>query len=250
MRAIYATVFALFISLTAFSQIQSQAKPPSIDVTGTADIMIAPDQVIFTLDVTKRNKDMNIAKSETDAVLAKILDITRRFGVDPTDVRTDYISVEKKNQSLRDPQNRIFDEEGDEIGTMVFLGYDVSTTVIVKLKDLNKFEQFFAEVLKTGLSEVETVRFESSRMIEERSRARQMAMKAAYEKASSMAGAINQTVGKAISITEVNQNDSRYSNTVNSNYVSGNVVVSEPVATFSPGSIKISSQVNVTFLLN
>lgn len=246
--------FALIVMCAVYAAAQSQTpvKPPTIDVTGTAEMMIPPDEVVFSLDVTKRNEDMNAAKREMDASLAKILDLTRRFGVKTENVRTDYISVDKKYQSIRDPKARVYDEDGDEVGTRVFLGYDVSTTVMVRLTDLKRFEEFFAEVMKTGLSEIDSVRFESSDMIPQRKKAREMAMKAAYEKASAMAGAVNQTIGKAIYISEGTSPDSRFSNTnINSaNYVSGPVTVTESVATFSPGAIKVSSQVTVTFLLN
>ncbi|MGD9561060.1 MAG: SIMPL domain-containing protein [Pyrinomonadaceae bacterium] len=246
-------VFAMLASSSSFiaAQAPTQPKLPTIDVTGMAEILVAPDQVVFSLEVTKRNKDVAIAKRETDAALTKILDLTRKFGIRPEDAKTDYISVDMKYQSIRDPSNRIFDEDGDEIGTRIFLGYDVSTTVIVRLTDLKRFEDFFGEVIKTGVSEIDSVKFESSQLIEQRKKAREMAMKAAYDKASAMAAAVNQSIGKAIYIAEGTPPDSRYGRSANtSNIVRGPVTVSESVATFSPGAIKISAQVTVTFLLN
>lgn len=251
LRPITSLALLLFAAGGIVGQGQMQPKPPTIDVTGIAEIVLAPDEVVFTLDVTKRNKDMNIAKREADAALTKIIELTRTFGIRPENVRTDYISVDMRYQFVRDPKNRIFDEDGDEIGTRTFLGYDVSTTVIVRLTDIKRFEEFFSEIMKTGLTEVDSVRFESSELVDQRKKAREMAMKAAYEKASAMAGAVNQTIGKAIYIAETNPTDNRYlSNAVNSNISSGPVTVTQSVATFSPGSIKIASQVTVTFLLN
>jgi uncharacterized protein YggE len=110
--------------------------------------------------------------------------------------------------------------------------------------------------MKTGLTEVDSVKFESSEFIDQRKKAREMAMKAAYEKASAMAGAVNQTIGKAVYISEATPTDTRYGNFManstsnNISAVSGPTTVTQSVATFSPGAIKISSQVNVTFLLN
>lgn len=251
MNRFFAAVASLFL-LATLSSSQALPKPPTVDVVGTAEILVQPDEVIFSLDVTKRNKDMNTAKREADAVLAKIIELTRKFNVRPENVRTDYISVDMRYQSIRDPQNRIFDEDGDEIGTRVFLGYDVSTTVIVRLTDIRRFEEFFSEVMRTGLSEVDSVKFESSEMIKQRRLAREMAMKAAYEKASAMAGAVNQTIGKAIYISEGTGQDLRMSgsNSNSLNISAGPVTVTQPVANFSPGAIRISSQVSVTFLLN
>ena len=256
-RIVFSLLVITLLTVFAIGQDNRTPPQPTIVVTGTAELMVPPDEVVFTLDVTKRNKDMQIAKREADQALAKIIGLTKRFDVKPQNVKTDYISIEAKYQQIRDPKNRIFDEDGDEIGTRVFLGYDVSTTVIVRMIELKLFEEFFAEVIKTGLSEIESVSFESSKIIEQRKEARTMAMKAAYEKATAMAGSINQTIGKAISITEGSAEPGSYSfvngsrasaNSVN--ITSGPVTVSQSVATFSPGAIKVTSQVTVTFLLN
>jgi uncharacterized protein YggE len=234
---------------------QESRKPPTIEVSATAELMVPPDEVVFSLDVTKRNKDMQIAKQEADTALANIISLTRKFAVKPENVRTAYISIEKKFKSFRDPKNRIYDEDGDEIGTQVFLGYDVSTTVIVRLTDLKQFEGFYAEVTKTGVSQIDSVNFESSDIIAQTKQVRVLAMKAALEKATAMAGAIDQTVGKAINIAEGAAGTPTYllngSVTANSiGAVRGPAVVTQSVASFSPGAIKISSQVTVTFLLN
>ncbi len=244
---------AVICAITANHFAQDRDKLPTINVTGSADISVAPDEVLVSLDVTKRNKVLQTAKSEADVALAKIIQLTKQFDIKPENVRTDYISVEMKYQSIRDPKNRIYDEDGDEVGTRVFLGYEVSTTVIVKLTDIKRFEGFFSEVLKTGLSEIDSVKFETSKLREHKDKAREMAMKAAFEKASAMAGAINQTIGKAIFIVEGTPPNPSYSganSNTTANYYSGPVTVSEPVATFAPGAIKINAQVTVTFLLN
>ena len=246
--------FLILFNLVAITFAQEANRQPTIQVSGTAEISVAPDEAVLSLEVTKRNKDLSIAKRETDAALAKIIDLTRRFAIKSENVKTDYISVEMKYQSVRDPKNRIFDESGDEIGTRTFLGYEVSTTTTVRLSDLTKFEGFFSEALQTGVSEIGSVKFESSKMIEFREKAREMAMKAAYNKAVAMAGAIHQTIGKAIFIAEGGASNAPFSiaglANNSANYVSGNTTVSEPVATFSPGSIKISAQVSIVFILN
>ena len=234
-------------------------KMPMITVTGTAEVMVAPDEVVFSLDVTKKNKDLQIAKRENDEAVAKVLELTRRFSVAPQDVKTDSISVDMKYESIRDPKKKVYDEDGDEVGTKIFKGYEVSKTVTVRLKNISRFEEFFSEVLKTGITEVNSVKFETSKLRENKDKARDMAMKAAREKAVAMAGAIGQNVGKALKITEgtiANQNYS--SNNYSLNGVSANSTsvgvnfstsFSESLATFAPGAIKVEAQVTVRFLL-
>lgn len=257
MKIIFSSLF-LIVLLSDATFAQEGSKPPTIDVVGTADIMVEPDEVVLSLDVTKRNKILAVAKSEADAALSKIIALTKKFDVGPEHVRTLRISVDMKYQSIRDPQNRIYDEDGDEIGTRTFLGYEASTTVVVKLKDLKKFEKFYDEILGTGVSEVNSVSFESSKMIEHVKNARLNAMKAAFDKATAMAGAIGQTIGKAISINERAAGNSIslgvLSTNSNTPFIpstrTGPTLITEGVTTFSPGTIKISSQVAVTFLLN
>ena len=224
---------------------------PTITVTGTAEVMVAPDEVIFSLDVTKTDKDLQVAKRLSDETVGKVLELTRRFRIEPQNVKTDYISVEMKYQSIRDAKNRIYDEDGDEIGKKVFKGYEVSQTVIVKLTDISKFQDFFAEVLKTGITEVNSVKFETSKLRENKDKARDLAMKAAREKAMAMTASIGQNIGKAVKITEGTVSNPSYSNSnisANSYVTTGSF--SESVATFAPGAIKLEAQVTVSFLLD
>lgn len=123
--------------------------------------------------------------------------------------------------------------------------------MIVKITDISKFQEFFEETLKTGISEVESVKFETSKLRENKDKARDMAMKAAREKAIAMTDSIGQTVGRAVRITEGNTGNQYISaGVLNSNAVSTNGNFSQSVATFAPGAIKVEAQVTVSFLLN
>lgn len=241
-------LLVLFVS-TAFGQ--EKNKPATIEVVGTAEIMVEPDEVSISLDITKLNKNLDIARSEAESAREKVYAATRGFNIKPEDVKTNQISVVMKYQSVMDRNSRIVDEEGDEIGTRTFIGYQVAVSINIRMKDIKRFNEFFAELLKSGVSEIDDVSFESSKQIEYVKQARIMAMKAAHDKASAMAGAIGQTIGKAISITEGSGNSYQAGRSnVFSNMSVGTVATSESLASFSPGAIKISSQVSVTFLLN
>lgn len=240
----------LILSLNLFVAAQDIEKMPMITVTGTAEVMVAPDEAVFSLDVTKTDKDLQVAKRANDDAVGKVLSLTSRFAVKPQDVKTDSISVDMKYEQIRDAKRKVFDEDGDEVGTKVFRGYEVSKTVTVRLKDIARFEEFFAEALKTGITEVNSVRFETSKLRENKDAARDMAMKAAREKAAAMSAAIGQTLGKALKITEGNIANPNYSANYTNNTVSVGGSFSENVATFAPGAIKVEAQVTVSFLLN
>lgn len=243
-------VFILCLCLGVSAQ--ENNKLFTIDVSGTAEVQVAPDEVIFSLDVTNIDMDLQKAKKMNDETVGKVLALTRRFSVLPQDVKTDYISLAKEFEYFREKDNKIFDEDGDEISKKTFKGYKISKTVIVRLKDIAKFEEFFSEVLKTGITEVDSVKFETSKLRELKDKARELAMQAAFEKATAMAGAIGQKIGKAISVVEVENVSPRYISggvLSNTTVTSGNFPRSESIATFAPGAIKIEASVKVSFLL-
>jgi uncharacterized protein len=222
---------------------QNVTGPPVIRVTGTAEVMVAPDQAVFNLDVTKLDKELSVAKRQNDESIARILELTRRFAIAPQDVKTDYISVNMKYESIREAKTKIYNEDGDEVGKRIFKGYEVSKTVIVRLSDISRFEEFFSEVLKSGISEVSSVKFETSKLRENKDKARDMAMKAAREKAAAMAASVNQTIGKALEITEGSTANKYIMGNANvtANTTSVGSTFSESVATFAPGAIKVEA---------
>jgi len=247
-KSMIPAVMLLCSALSAYGQ--DIDKLPVITVSGTAEVQIAPDEVLFSLDVTKTNKDLQIAKRLNDESVGKILELTRRFSVLPQNVQTSHIAVETKYESIRDAKTKIFNEDGDEIGKRVFRGYEVSKTVTVRLTDILRFEEFFAEVLKTGVSEVSSVKFETSKLRENKDKAREMAMKAAKEKATAMAAAVGQTIGKAIKVAEWNTGSQPFANALQANSMNSAGAFTESLVTFAPGAIKVEAQVTVSFQLN
>lgn len=246
-----ASMLLLVFALAAAGQ--TKPEPETIDVSGAAEVRVAPDEVIFSLDVTNTDNDLQIAKKQNDETVAKVLALTKSYAIPQQDVKTDYISVDRKFEFVRENNRRIYDEDGDEVGEKTFKGFEISKTIIVRLKDLTKFESFFSDLVRSGVSEINSVKFETSKIREVRDQARELAMKAAYEKAKAMAGAIGQTIGRAISIVEVEQRTNWSNSNVTANTMvapTGVTIGSDSLATFSPGAIAVTAEVKVRFLLN
>lgn len=250
---------SLILGLTSNLFAQDLDKTPQIAVTGNAEVLVEPDEAHISLDVTKLDKVLDVAKKQNDETTAKILEVTKRFNIPANNVNIRNISVEVKYKIVRDPKKPIYDEDGDLTGEKVFLGYEVSKTIRIKYLELKKFEELFAELLKTGVTEVNSVNFETSKLRQYKDQARDMALKAAKEKATAMAGAIGQTIGKAIKITEgtISNTNLNYSvNGVNSNSTANIIrtptteTISTNIGSFSPGTITVSASATVIFILN
>ena len=245
------TILIVILCSSFSSFAQEIDKLPVITVSGTAEVQIAPVEAVFSIDVAKTHKDLQAAKRLNDESVGKILELTRRFSISPQNVQTTQISVDMKYESIRDARTRVFSDDGDEIGKRVFRGYEVSKSVTVRLTDLSRFEEFFSDVLQTGVSGVNSVKFQTSKLRENKDKAREMAMKAAKEKATAMAAAVGQNIGRAIKITEMNVGGQTFANySANSNSMGTAGDFTESLVTFAPGAIKIEAQVTVSFLLN
>ena len=227
------------------AEAQERAAPPLITVSGQAEMRVQPDEAVLELEVEKLDKDINAARQQADDSVAQILALARRNGVPQQNVKTDYITVGMKYST------DLVDDADDEDAKKVkreFVGYEVSKSVTVRLTDLSRFEGFFAEVLKAGVSRVKGVTFYTSQLRKYRDQARAAAIRAAREKAVALSAAVGQTIGKAYKISE--EDPSRGSAMSNSvSYIPGNYSSDESSA-FAPGTITVSANVTVSFILN
>src|ERR1700716_770921 len=189
----------LFLALLIFSiqaLAQSTIEPPLITVTGQAEVRVPPDEVVFTLGVESVDKDMLAAKKRTDDSVREVLAIARRNNVKEEDVQTSFISVQPKynTDDLEYTARQSVKRE--------FVGYQVSKTVAVILRDISRFDALLSDVLKAGVTRLSNVEFRDSQIRKHRDQARAMAMKAAQDKAGLMAREIGQSIGAAYSISE------------------------------------------------
>lgn len=208
-----------------------------ITVTGEAEINVAPDEVVFDVSVQSINKDLRQAKSQTDERLKKLMDLTRKYKISPQDVQTDYIKLEPRYRG------------GDE--SRLFIGYSVRKDLVFKLRDVTQAESLLSEVIESGVTRINSIRFQTSRLRTYRDQARSLAIKAAQEKAIALTREIGQTIGKAYSIEEEVPERGYASQNVMANTTS--TVGSDSVdteGTLSLGQIKINARVTVRFELN
>jgi|SRR4051812_3514553 uncharacterized protein YggE len=230
-------------TVMGFGQVPDVSKAPTIEVTGTAEINVVPDEASVSLNVSKTDKSLSVAKSQNDESVAAVIALTKKFGIDPKDVKTDFIAVREKNEKRKISKTE--DEYQD-----VFVGYTVSKTVVVKLRDIKKFEEFFSEAIRSGVSQIGSVVYSTSQLRKYKDEARAMAIRAAREKATALTREIGQTIGKAVLIEEQDVDQFRSpSANISSNSFSVSDDDSSAFETFSVGTISIKAQVKVGFLL-
>lgn len=237
-------LFSILLVLSANVLAQNTSEPPLITVTGQAEVRVPPDEVVFTLGVESVDKDILVAKKRTDDSVREVLAIARKNNVKLEDVQTSFISVQPKynTDDLEYDQRRTVKRE--------FVGYQVSKTIAVILRDISRFDSLLSDVLRAGVTRLSNLQFRDSKIREHRDQARAMAIKAAQQKAQLLSGQIGQSIGPAYSIIEntfvPNTTANVSQNSLDSFVGSG----SESESAIAPGSISITAQVTVKFKLN
>jgi uncharacterized protein YggE len=229
-------VTVLLISLSIAVCAQDKQEPRLITVVGQAEVNVAPDEVVFDLTVLTINKDLRTAKAQTDDRLRKVIELTRKYKVLAKDVQTDYIKLE--------PRYRGNDE------SRLFLGYSVRKDLLFTLRDVTQAEELLSELVESGVSRLNGIRFQTSELRKHRDQARAMAIQAAQQKAIALTAQIGQKIGKAFSIEEEAPVQRLAYQNAMSNATGFSEESTESQGTLALGQIKVVATVTVKFELN
>lgn len=194
MKICFRQPLALVVLLLALMPLtlaaQEYQQRPTIDVQGSADVKVVPDQVFIVFGIETSDPNLTVAKSANDERVRKLLALTRDIKIDPKYVQTDFISIEPWEHELRD-DNRT-----------VRLEYRVRKNIAVTLSEVTKFEELLSRALEGGVNHVHGIQFRTTELRKHRDQAREMAIQAAKEKASLLAGKLGRQIGPAIRISE------------------------------------------------
>ena len=234
---------------------QFESREKTINVTGTADVMIAPDEVDITVSIETRNESFRRAKSENDDNAKKVIQLAKKYGIDAKHVQSDYI---------RTYPNYVYENHTE---TNKISYYNVQKRIVIKLKDIDKFEDLVSDLTVSEKIMVENIEFRSSELAKYKNEARKLAARVAKEKAELITSELGSNVGVVLTINE-EQIDNytwwgrswyRYgyynpglSSNVSVNYQdnqegSGSDQSGE---TISIGQIKITARISVVFEIN
>jgi uncharacterized protein YggE len=236
LRNILAAFFA-GLCFVSTSTAQQQRDPPLITVTGEAEVRAVPDEVVFDVTVRTINRDLKIAKAQTDERIKTLVALAQRYKVAPEDMQTDYIGLEQRYRG------------GNE--TRTFLGYSVRKDLVFTLRDVTQAENLLSEVMTSGITSINSINFRSSQLRKYRDQARALAIRAAREKASALTAEIGQKIGKAYSIEEEAAPRNNFSQNTLSNVTTsiGGGDSAETQGTLALGQITVNARVTVRFIL-
>lgn len=242
---LYFAVLAIAFLSTTQLPVAASASDDEISVNGEAEVRVTPDEVVLSLGVETFNLALRTAKSLNDDRIQKTMAAARGLSVQPSQMQTDYVSIEPKY------------ERGDIARTLE--GYIVRRTLVIKLKEISKFEDLLTSALEAGVTHVHGIDFRTTELRKYRDQARVMAIKAAQEKADLLARESGRRVGQARSIGEASYGyhsgygswwGSRY-NSMSQNAIQsvGGGALLGGDSTLAPGQISIRASVHARYVL-
>lgn len=208
----------------------AQIEPkPSVDVRGEGIVTIIPDQVTITARVEHTGNNPKEVKQMNDHTVNEVLQFLKQTGIDSKYVRTEYMNLSKNYDYNSKKYN-----------------YAANQSISIKLIDLSKYEMIMNGLLETGINRIDGIRFSSSKVEDLESEARIKAIQNAKQKATEYAFVLGQSIGKALHISEF-QNEATPRPMMRSAMAMDSNSESQ---TMSPGEMEIKVVVNVSFELN
>jgi len=164
MRLIAATlgvslILFLFASIGLLSSIIDRGENDNvstIDVEGYAEKMLTPDIASFSFSVTTESKDMSTAQNESAKKVNSIISFFKQEGkVAENDIKTSNYNLYPRYEYRRlDCKDEIYCDN-----TRVLMGYVVTQTITVKVRDIDKAGELLAAAGERGATNISGLSF-------------------------------------------------------------------------------------------
>ena len=181
-------VAAVLLVLSGLAVADDKPLAKVVRVFGTSDVKVIPDRAVIELGVEKQNASARLAKQAEDAAARRLLASLHANGIEDRDVQTTYLSLRPQFDYRKGMRISYFAAE---------------QTISITVRDITKLDALVESLIKAGGNRIDSIQYETSDLRKYRDQARDLAVKAAREKAQALAAALGQGIGKAQSIEEV-----------------------------------------------
>lgn len=204
-KKVFTLIFMLFFAFSTSASVQSEKR--LITVTGDAEIAVVPDEVVINLSVEKSSGELSDAKEQSSEVVKKIMGVAKKYTIDPKNARNDINIQPKYQYNEREP---------------MLAGYSVRQTIVVILKDISKYEEFIGNIMESGVNYVYT-QFRNTELKKYKDQARTLAIRAAQEKANTLAKELGVKIARPYSAIEDSCGSMSLSSARRGGYMMGDV---------------------------
>src|SRR3989338_9157990 len=249
---IIAIAFLMF-AYAAISYVQTYADSiqpgayRSFPVTGEGKVVAVPDVAEYTFSViTQGGKDLSKLQQDNTKKVNRAIGFVKSSGVEAKDIKTQGYGVDPRYQTSSCRQMPIDINSATEkvCPPPEIVGYTISQTVSVKVRDFTKIGEILSGVVQSGVNSVSELSFTIDDRTEIENQARQEAIANAISKAESIAQAGNFNLGKILSI---NENSFPVFNQYKTLGIGGSEDFASSAPVIEPGSQEVSIRVTISY---
>ena len=219
--------FILFSLISTMAIAQNQT--PTVEVVGEGIVYATPDMVNISISIEKEGLDLKNLRQKNGEAVAQVLQLLSKE-LPMENFQTSYVSLYK------DDYNKLNK-------------YRVVQNINVKLEDISKYDNLMNAIFDAGVNRIDGISFgvkNKEKLLQE---ARVAAIDDARKKALLYAVSLDQNIGKAIQIKEVNSHFNDIQPVERMSKMSLGSPANGNDNTLAVGKIAIEAQVNVAFEL-
>ena len=217
--------FVLFSLISTMAIAQHQT--PTVEVVGEGIVYVTPDMVNISISIEKEGLDLKNLRQKNGEAVAQVLQLLSKE-LPMENFQTSYVSLYK------DDYNKLNK-------------YRVVQNINIKLEDISKYDNLMNAIFDAGVNRIDGISFgvkNKEKLLQE---ARIAAIDDARKKALLYAVSLDQNIGKAIQIKEVNSHFNDIQPVERMSKMSLGSTGNDN--TLAVGKIAIEAQVNVAFEL-
>lgn len=218
----------------------------TISVSGDGEVFASPDIATVSFTVREEAKKVSDAQGKVSAKVKGALSAVRELGVADKDIKTqNYSSYPKYEWQQRASASACVDGYCPPSGKQVIVGYEVSQSVTITVRDLESVNDLVDVLAKKEVADMQGPNFTIDKQDDLKAEARKQAIDKARSKAEILARDLGVTLVRIVSFSE-GQNYPIYARAMMATE-KADVSGSAPAPELPQGQEKITSNVTVTY---
>ncbi|MBI3626758.1 SIMPL domain-containing protein [Candidatus Uhrbacteria bacterium] len=174
----------------------------TITINGEGKVTAIPDTAYVTLGLTVEKKEVAQAQKENNQKMNDVIAGLKNLGIKDADIQTTDYRINTVYDYVPAPMPKSNSYMPPVPGRQVIRGYEVSQSVRVKIKNLDKIGDVLTLAGGKGLNQVSGVSFDLDDPEKLKQMAREKALNNAKEKAQALARVSGARLGKIVSFSE------------------------------------------------
>lgn len=189
--AIFAAAAALAISPALAAD---EPRIATIDMVGQGSVRATPDMAMVSSGVVSDAKTAAEAMTANSKAMTAVIDRIKEAGIEARDIQTSGFNVSPRYSQVKSKTREEYHQE--------MIGYRVSNSVSVRVRDLSKLGTLLDVMVRDGANQIGGISFMVSGADKLKDAARKEAMEDAIRKARIYAEASGAKLGRVLSINE------------------------------------------------